>query len=162
MKAFSLRLNGRDPLPLITWLLVIQIFHFQLLNPPYKSPRIDSGHQYHFRFSVINLSLFLSFFVQFFFRFRFLVNSRRKMKCLLLLGLLACVLAVVCASSYNYAQAARGGRRSSSRRLSPARAAPAAEGGDEAEPAPEPYNFSYTSETDDGSKQVTFGPKISL
>lgn len=80
------------------------------------------------------------------------------MKCLLLLGLLACVLAVVCASSYNYAQAARGGRRSSSRRLSPARAAPAAaaEGGEGAEPAPEPYSFTYTSETDDGSKQVTF------
>lgn len=72
------------------------------------------------------------------------------MKYFIVLSVLVCLLAVVCASSYNYAQAARGGRRSpSNRRSSPIRAAAAASEDNE---QPTPYQFNYN--VDDGeSKQ---------
>lgn len=70
------------------------------------------------------------------------------MKCFVVLSILACLLAVVCASSY-YAQAARGsGRRSPARRTSSAALSSSSEDNEQ----PTPYQFNYA--VDDGeSKQ---------
>lgn len=79
------------------------------------------------------------------------------MKYFVILSVLVCLLAVVSASSY-YAQAAKGSSRRSpaQNRRQPTKSADESgslgSAAEEEHPAPEPYSFSYESNTDDGAK----------